>query len=43
MSKVDFARYTDDNTPCYKNDVKEVINSLKEESELFYWFADERK
>ena len=42
MNKVDFASYTDDNTPyVLGNGVKEVINSLKEASdELFYWFTD---
>ena len=41
MNKVDFASYADDNTPYVTgNDVKEVINSLKEASgKLFYWFA----
>ena len=42
MNKVDFASYTDDNTPyVLGNGVKEVINSLKEASDkLFYWFTD---
>ena len=42
MNKVDFASYTDDNTPCViRSGVKKVINSLKEASdELFYWFAN---
>ena len=42
MNKVDFANYTDDNTPyVIGNGAKEAINSLKEASdELFYWFAN---
>ena len=42
MNKVDFASFTDDNTPYVTgNGVKEVINSLKEASgELFDWFVD---
>ena len=42
MNKVDFSSYAGDNKPYVMgNDVKEVINSLKEASdELFYWFAD---
>ena len=42
MNEVDFASYTDDNTPyVIWNGVKKAINSLKEASdELFYWFAN---
>ena len=42
MNEVDFASYTDDNTPyVIENGVKDIINSLKEASDkLFYWFAD---
>ena len=42
MNIVDFASYTDDNTPCViRSGVEEVINSLKEASdEFFYWFAN---
>ena len=42
MNKVDFASYTDDNTPYVTgNGVEEALKSLKEASdELFYWFAD---
>ena len=42
MNKVDFASYSDDNTPyVIGNGAKEAINSLKEISdELFYWFAN---
>ena len=44
MNKVDFASYTDDNTPyVIGNGVKKVITSLKEASdELFSWLAEDQ-
>ena len=39
MNTVDFASYTDHNTPyVIENGAKEIIDSLSDE--LFYWFAD---
>ena len=42
MNDVDFASYTDDNTPFFvRNDLNEVIFKLQRASKtLFRWFAD---